>query len=193
MWVDKNQFYTDYECVNLFYLQNTPVTPRGQRLSTIFRRQVKNHPWKLSLIGWGVKFEGCEEALTLDAENQKGTFAFPKCLKLPYILYVNINKTLTGMTLQVQCYARHFAWCGIMVRKVTEVWKAMQETLCCSEDCFTHHSDRISLFLMSVWPCIVDDVKRVKPTRCYTLVYWTLWIAQHVSGITMPIVRSLRL
>ena len=24
---------------------------------------------------------------------------------------------------------------------------------------------------------------RVKPTRCYAMVYWTLWIAQHVSGI----------
>ena len=47
--------------------------------------------------------------------------------------------------------------------------------------------------LMSVWPCIVDDIKRVKPTQCYTMVYWTLWIAQHVSGITMPIVSSLRL
>ena len=47
--------------------------------------------------------------------------------------------------------------------------------------------------LMSVWPCIVDDMKRVKRTRCYTMVYWTLWIAQHISGITMPIVRSLRL
>ena len=47
--------------------------------------------------------------------------------------------------------------------------------------------------LMSVWPCIDDDMKRVKPTRCYTMVYWTLWIAQHVSGITMQIVRSLRL
>ena len=46
---------------------------------------------------------------------------------------------------------------------------------------------------MSVWPWIVDDMKRVKPTRCYTMVYWTLWITQHVSGITMPIVRSLRL
>ena len=39
------------------------------------------------------------------------------------------------------------------------------------------------------WYCM----KRVKPTRCYTMVYWTLWIAQHVSGIIMPIVRSLRL
>jgi hypothetical protein len=36
-------------------------------------------------------------------------------------------------------------------------------------------------------------MKRVKPTRCYTMFYWTLWIAQHVSGITMPIIRSLRL
>ena len=47
--------------------------------------------------------------------------------------------------------------------------------------------------LMSVWPCIVDDMDRIKPTRCYTMVYWTLWIAQHVSGITMPIIRSVRL
>ena len=47
--------------------------------------------------------------------------------------------------------------------------------------------------LMSVWPCIVDDMERIKPTRCYTMVYWTLWIAQHVSGITMPIIRSSRL
>ena len=36
-------------------------------------------------------------------------------------------------------------------------------------------------------------MKRVKPIRCYTMVYWTLWITQHVSGITMTIVRSLRL
>ena len=48
-------------------------------------------------------------------------------------------------------------------------------------------------FLMSVWPCIVVDMKRVKPTRCYPMVYWTLWVAQHVSGITMPIIRSSRL
>ena len=47
--------------------------------------------------------------------------------------------------------------------------------------------------LMSVWPCIVVDMKRVKSTRSYTMVYWTLWIAQHVSGITMPIIRSSRL
>ena len=46
---------------------------------------------------------------------------------------------------------------------------------------------------MSVWPCIVDDMKRVKRTRCYTVDYWTLWIAQHVSGITMPIIRGSRL
>jgi hypothetical protein len=38
-----------------------------------------------------------------------------------------------------------------------------------------------------------DDMKRVKPTRCYSMVYWTLWFAQHVSGIIMPIIRSLRL
>ena len=38
-----------------------------------------------------------------------------------------------------------------------------------------------------------DEMKRVKPTRCYTMVYWTLWITQHVSGIIMPIIRSLRL
>jgi hypothetical protein len=49
------------------------------------------------------------------------------------------------------------------------------------------------LNLMSVCPCIVDDMKRVKPIRCYTMVYWTLWIAQHVSDIIMPIIRSLRL
>ena len=53
--------------------------------------------------------------------------------------------------------------------------------------------NELYLNLMSVWPCIVDDMKRVKPTRCYTMVYWTLWIAQHVSGITMPIIRSPRL
>ena len=47
--------------------------------------------------------------------------------------------------------------------------------------------------LMSVSPCIVDDMKRVKPTRCYTMVYWTLWFTQHVSGIIMPIIRSLQL
>jgi hypothetical protein len=47
--------------------------------------------------------------------------------------------------------------------------------------------------LMSVCPCIVEDMKRVKPIRFYTMVCWTLWIAQHVSGIIMPIVRSLRL
>jgi hypothetical protein len=47
--------------------------------------------------------------------------------------------------------------------------------------------------LMSVCPCIVVDIKRVKPTRCYTMVYWTLWFAEHVSGIIMSIIRSLRL
>ena len=52
---------------------------------------------------------------------------------------------------------------------------------------------RSMAILMSVWPCIIVDMKRVKPTRCYTMVYWTLWISQHVSGITMPIIRSLRL
>jgi hypothetical protein len=36
-------------------------------------------------------------------------------------------------------------------------------------------------------------MKRVKPTRCYTTVYWTLRFARHVSGIIMPIIRSLRL
>jgi hypothetical protein len=36
-------------------------------------------------------------------------------------------------------------------------------------------------------------MKRVKPTRCYTMVYWNLRFAQHVSGIIMPIIRSLRL
>jgi hypothetical protein len=36
-------------------------------------------------------------------------------------------------------------------------------------------------------------MKRVKPTRCYTMVYWTLRFAQHVSGIIMPIITSLRL
>jgi hypothetical protein len=40
----------------------------------------------LSLICWGVKFAGCEEALTLDAENQKGIFALPKCL-INYPIY----------------------------------------------------------------------------------------------------------
>ena len=37
------------------------------------------------------------------------------------------------------------------------------------------------------------DMKRVKPTRCHTMVYWTLWFAQHVSGIIVPIIGSLRL
>jgi hypothetical protein len=37
------------------------------------------------------------------------------------------------------------------------------------------------------------DRKRVNPTKCNTMVYWTLWIAQHVSDIIMPIIRSLRL
>ena len=27
--------------------------------------------------------------------------------------------------------------------------------------------------LMSVWPCIVDDMYRENPTRCYRMVYWT--------------------
>jgi hypothetical protein len=49
------------------------------------------------------------------------------------------------------------------------------------------------LNLLSVCPGIVDDMRRVKPTRCYTVVYWTLWFAQHVSGIIMPIIRSSRL
>ena len=39
----------------------------------------------------------------------------------------------------------------------------------------------------------INDMERIKPTRCYTMVYWTLRIAQHVSGITMPIIRSSRL
>jgi hypothetical protein len=43
----------------------------------------------------------------------------------------------------------------------------------------------------SVCPCIADDMKRVKPTRCYTVVYWTLRFAQPVSGMIMPIIRSL--
>jgi hypothetical protein len=29
------------------------------------------------------------------------------------------------------------------------------------------------LNLMCVCPCIVDDVGRERPTRCYTIVYWT--------------------
>ena len=29
----------------------------------------------------------------------------------------------------------------------------------------------IAFYLMSVCPCFVDDMKRVKPTRCYTMVY----------------------
>jgi hypothetical protein len=46
-----------------------------------------------------------------------------------------------------------------------------------------------------MWPKTNDqlDMKTVKPTRCYTMVYWNLWIAQHVSGIITPIIRSLRL
>ena len=66
---------------------------------------------------------------------------------------------------------------------------------CFSSKCFYKHHmcKQWKLFLMSVWPCIVDDMKRLKPTRLYTMVYWTLWIALHVSGITMPIVRSSRL
>jgi hypothetical protein len=39
---------------------------------------------------------------------------------------------------------------------------------------------------------IINYMKRVKPTKCYTMVCWTLWFAQHVSGIIMPIIRSLR-
>jgi hypothetical protein len=31
-----------------------------------------------------------------------------------------------------------------------------------------------SITLMHVCPFIVDDMKRVKPTRSYTMVYWTL-------------------
>jgi hypothetical protein len=50
-----------------------------------------------------------------------------------------------------------------------------------------------NLHMMSVCPSIVDDTMRVKPTRCYTMVYWNLRFAQHVSGIIMPIIRSLRL
>jgi hypothetical protein len=44
-----------------------------------------------------------------------------------------------------------------------------------------------------IWWVFVDDTKRIKPTRRYAVVYWTLWFAQHVSGIVMPIIRSLRL
>ena len=36
-------------------------------------------------------------------------------------------------------------------------------------------------------------MKRVKPPRCYTMVYWTLWFPLRVSDINMPIIRSLRL
>jgi hypothetical protein len=37
----------------------------------------------------------------------------------------------------------------------------------------------------------IKRMKRVKPTRCYSVVYWTLRFAQPVSGIIMPIIRSL--
>jgi hypothetical protein len=37
------------------------------------------------------------------------------------------------------------------------------------------------------------DMKRVTPTICYKRVYWNSWFAQHISGIIMPIIRSLRL
>jgi hypothetical protein len=40
---------------------------------------------------------------------------------------------------------------------------------------------------------IKTAMKTVNPTRCYTMVYRTLWFAQHVSGIIMPIIRILRL
>jgi hypothetical protein len=36
-------------------------------------------------------------------------------------------------------------------------------------------------------------MKKVKSTRCYTMVYWTLWFPEHVLDIIMPIIRSLRL
>ena len=61
------------------------------------------------------------------------------------------------------------------------------------------HKMDVSIFVNSVFkPSVIPyrhfiGMERIKPTRCYTMVYWTLWIAQHVSGITMPIIRSSRL
>ena len=48
-------------------------------------------------------------------------------------------------------------------------------------------------FRLSRWNILIYLLLWIKPTRSYAMVYWTLWIAQHVSGITMPIIRSLRL
>ena len=73
------------------------------------------------------------------------------------------------------------------------VLRAASET--CIMRCFKICAPQQILLGWTWWvcPCIVDDMKRVNSTRCYTMVYWTLWIAQHVSGIIMPIIRSLRL
>jgi hypothetical protein len=36
------------------------------------------------------------------------------------------------------------------------------------------------------WRNEVYVFKRVKPTRCYTMVYWTLWFDQHVRALLCP-------
>jgi hypothetical protein len=51
------------------------------------------------------------------------------------------------------------------------------------ESCWQSNNIHYNLQL-ACWQSV--HMKSVKPNRCYTMVYWTLWIAQHVSGIIMP-------
>jgi len=44
--------------------------------------------------------------------------------------------------------------------------------------------------LMFMWPCILNIKWRVRPTRCNKLWFINNPLAQHVSGIIMPILRS---
>ena len=78
------------------------------------------------------------------------------------------------------------AWIHNIIYPINSEW-------CLCNICCYHNLNNTQKNLTSVCPCVVDDMKRVKPTRCYTMVYRTLWIAQYVSGIIMPTVRSLRL
>ena len=49
-----------------------------------------------------------------------------------------------------------------------------------------------SVNLMFVWLCILSMKWRVRPTRCNKLWFINNPLAQHVSGIIMPIFRSAR-
>jgi hypothetical protein len=54
------------------------------------------------------------------------------------------------------------------VRKIKSMANIKKVT---SEKVMLQFSEEWPINLMSVCPCIVDDMKRVKPTRCYTMVY----------------------